>query len=271
MPRHREPDARRHVHERQPTAYQLAAGQDELRVPLTWTDGSGRHRHQDLRVPPQQLRASVSSTRCTTIPPRRGRPPRTRASRASIRRSSARCSRSSPSRSAARPSMTRTARSISKLDIEETDHQSLSLAVTDGWLAGMQHHFVSAIVPIAGRTVHVQRCRRRAGSTCSAHVAQPVTVAPGGTGRHQGKPVRRSEAAEAAGDVCTRSSIRSPTTACSPSSRGRCSCCSRLRTPGEELGPVHHLRHLPAEAAVLSAGAVLRPVRWRACASSRRA
>jgi YidC/Oxa1 family membrane protein insertase len=42
-------------------------------------------------------------------------------------------------------------KSRKKLDIEDEEDRVLSRTITDGWVAGMQHHFVAAIVPAAGR------------------------------------------------------------------------------------------------------------------------
>ena len=37
-----------------------------------------------------------------------------------------------------------------KLDIADTQDSHLSIEVRDGWIAALQHHFVSAIVPPRG-------------------------------------------------------------------------------------------------------------------------
>ena len=41
-----------------------------------------------------------------------------------------------------------------KLKIEKTDDQNVALDVTHGWFAGLQHHFVSAMVPAADTGYH---------------------------------------------------------------------------------------------------------------------
>jgi YidC/Oxa1 family membrane protein insertase len=41
--------------------------------------------------------------------------------------------------------------SYQKLDMEDEEDRVLSRTITNGWIAGMQHHFVAAIVPAAGR------------------------------------------------------------------------------------------------------------------------
>ena len=74
-------------------SYALAPGQDELRVPLTWTDGNG------ITSPRPTCSTAACSRSSSTIGSRtrrscRGKATRTCRSTASIRRSSARCSRS---------------------------------------------------------------------------------------------------------------------------------------------------------------------------------
>ena len=38
-----------------------------------------------------------------------------------------------------------------KLNIEDKEDQSMSRTITNGWVAALQHHFVAAIVPAAGK------------------------------------------------------------------------------------------------------------------------
>ena len=58
------PNAPRDLQQRALADYTLE-GAAELRVPLTWSEG-GRHGHQDLHLPARRVRASASTTRCTT-------------------------------------------------------------------------------------------------------------------------------------------------------------------------------------------------------------
>ena len=116
----RAPDAPRDVHQRR-RQYQLAAGQDELRVPLTWTDGSGItvtktyvfHRsmfaigleYSDARTTPRQpWKARLVRAASTRVDP----PIERSMFKVEIVR-----------HSAARRFSTRTARSTSELDIED--------------------------------------------------------------------------------------------------------------------------------------------------------
>ena len=65
-----------------------------------------------------------------------------------------------------------------KLNIEKSEHQNLSVPVKDGWLAGLQHHFVSAIVPNPATTYTLHAARGRP--------ALPAGRA--GTGRRSWRP-----------------------------------------------------------------------------------
>ena len=45
------------------------------------------------------------------------------------------------------PAIWTTATKYRKLDFTGSDEQHLSIAVTNGWIAALQHHFVTAVVP----------------------------------------------------------------------------------------------------------------------------
>ena len=47
-----------------------------------------------------------------------------------------------------------------KLDIEDDEDQALSNAITNGWLAALQHHFVAAIVPTKDQRLPVRAVRQ---------------------------------------------------------------------------------------------------------------
>jgi YidC/Oxa1 family membrane protein insertase len=66
-----------------------------------------------------------------------------------------------------------------KLDIEDDEDRTLSAAVTDGWTAAMQHHFVAAAVPESKQSYafRLQVQDRRYQFTA---VSPPHTVEPGG-------------------------------------------------------------------------------------------
>ena len=124
--------------------YRLADGADVLEVPFTWTDGAGLtvtktfvFRRGSYHV---DLRYRVTNAAAAPVK---------LASYAQFLRHSLGNERSmwDPDTYAFRGPAYFDGNSYQKLDIEDSDDQSLSLPVTDGWLAAMQHHFVAAIVP----------------------------------------------------------------------------------------------------------------------------
>jgi len=128
--------------------FRLAEGSDTLEVPLTWTDGAGLSvtktfvfRRGAYAV---ALRYQVVNT---------GAEPVRLASYAQFLRHSQGTGRSmfDPETYSFRGPAYYDGESYQKLDIEDDDDQSLSRSITGGWVAGMQHHFVAAIVPAAGQ------------------------------------------------------------------------------------------------------------------------
>jgi YidC/Oxa1 family membrane protein insertase len=130
--------------------YQLAPGQEELRVPLTWTDGNGVTVtktfvfHRSLFA--IELEYSVRNESAA---------PWTAASYARISRVDPKLERSMfkvESFAFRGPAIyDPDGKKYRRLDIEKTADQQLSLSVKNGWLAGMQHHFVSVVVPDASK------------------------------------------------------------------------------------------------------------------------
>jgi len=125
-------------------SYTLPPGQDELRVPLSWTDGKG-----------------ITVTKTFVF--RRGRfiidleyeidnatqAPWQAAPYARIQRSDPPVERSmfKVESYATRGPVIYDGTKYRKLNIESEDDTALSIDVTKGWIGGMQHHFVSAVVP----------------------------------------------------------------------------------------------------------------------------
>ena len=125
-------------------SYALAPGQDELRVPLSWTDGKG-----------------ITVTKTFVF--RRGRfiidleyeidnasqAPWQAAPYARIQRSDPPVERSmfTVEGNSTRGPVIYDGAKYRKLDIESKDDTALSIDVTKGWIGGIQHHFVSAVVP----------------------------------------------------------------------------------------------------------------------------
>ena len=132
--------------------YTLGSGQTELRVPLTWTRRQGvtvtktfifrRGQYAiDLEYEVQNGRhGALGGAPYAQI--LRNDPPHQ-----ALATSTSRATRSTGRRSTTAPS---TASSTPT----STDDSHLSLEVRDGWIAALQHHFVSAVVPPRGAPWH---------------------------------------------------------------------------------------------------------------------
>jgi YidC/Oxa1 family membrane protein insertase len=203
--------------------YALAPGQDELRVPLTWTDGNGVTVaktfvfHRGFYA--IGLEYSVHNTSAA---------PWAAASYARLSRVDPKLERSMfkvESFAFRGPAIYDPAgKKYQKLDIEKSENQNLSRPVKDGWLAGLQHHFVSAVVPDPNQT-YTFTLRAEGRHYVLGALGPAQVVAPGGTGSSR-KPCSSARSCRNSWSRSTPSSITSPTTARSPSSRGRCSSCS---------------------------------------------
>jgi len=160
--------------------YSLAPGQDELRVPLTWTDGNGVTVaktfvfHRGLYA--IGLEYSVHNTSAA---------PWSAASYARLSRVDPKVERSTfkvESFAFRGPAIYDPAgKKYQKLDIEKSENQNLSLPVKDGWLAGLQHHFVSALVPDPNQT-YTFTLRAEGRHYVLGALGPAQVVAPGGTG-----------------------------------------------------------------------------------------
>lgn len=160
------------------TEYRLEPGANELRVPLTWTDGNGvtvtktfvfRRGRYDI-----VLDYSVQNA---------GAAPWQAASYAQILRDNIPVERSmfSPDSYAFKGPAFYDGTKYQKLKLDKADDQRLSLDVTGGWIAGMQHHFVSAVVPPVGETTHIA-LKTDGRKYLLSTVGAAHTVAPGTTG-----------------------------------------------------------------------------------------
>jgi YidC/Oxa1 family membrane protein insertase len=133
------------------TQYTLAPGQDELRVPLTWTDGNGVTVtktfvfHRSMFV--VNLEYSIDN---------QSDAPWIAHSYARIMRTDPAVERSmfkvesfafrGPAMWAVDKNVPDRENRYRRLKVDKADDQ-IPVNVKDGWLAGMQHHFVSAVVP----------------------------------------------------------------------------------------------------------------------------
>ncbi len=155
--------------------YDLAPGQDELRVPLTWTDGSG------VTVTKTYIfKRSFYGIGLEYDIQNASGAPWEAASYAQIVRTDPPVERSmfKVESMAYRTPALWDGHKYSKFDIHDKDQQTYSGTIQGAWLAGMQHHFVSAIVPNPASPYNIslasQGNQYRFGAVGPAH-----TVAPG--------------------------------------------------------------------------------------------
>ena len=128
------------------SSYSLAPGQDELRVPLTWTDGQGItvtktfifkrsffviDLEYDIQNATQAPYYAQPYTRIQRTDPVIERSMLTFKAEAYAFRG---------------PAIYDGAK-YRKLKLDNKDDAALNIDVTKGWIAGLQHHFVSAVVP----------------------------------------------------------------------------------------------------------------------------
>jgi YidC/Oxa1 family membrane protein insertase len=129
--------------------YRLAAGQDELRVPLSWTDGQGisvtktyvlrrgsyaidvEYAVQNASAAPWQAASYVQLARHVYSQKR---------------------SMFDVESYAYRGPAIYDGDKYRKLDVTDEDEAAYTQAFANGWMAEMQHHFVTAAVPPAGQT-----------------------------------------------------------------------------------------------------------------------
>jgi YidC/Oxa1 family membrane protein insertase len=158
--------------------YSLAPGQDELRVPLTWTDGQGVtvtktfvfHRSM-FHIGLEYSIANQSAAPWVVSPYLR------------IARTDPPIERSmfKVESFAFRGPAIWDGKKYRKLKIDNAEDQQLALDVQNGWLAGMQHHFVSAIVPDTTKTYRFTMAAQGQQYLLGA-VGPAESFAPGTTG-----------------------------------------------------------------------------------------
>jgi len=131
--------------------YRLAPGAEELRVPITWTDGQGVTVTKTYVFKPGRYDIEV-----VYDVDNRSAEPWSGASYVQLARHIY-----SPERSmfdvesyAYRGPAIYDGNKYRKLDITDKDEGKFAQNVTNGWIATMQHHFVSAAVPPAGEDYH---------------------------------------------------------------------------------------------------------------------
>lgn len=158
-------------------SYTLPAGADTLTVPLTWTDGRGvtvtkifTFRRGSYRIELEQRVENASGA------------PWQAAQYGQLLRDDPEIDQSmfNPETYAFRGPAYFDGEKYQKLDIGDDEDRSLVRDVKGGWIAGMQHHFVAAIVPPPERTFRFTLQADEREYLLSA--AGPLrTVAPGAT------------------------------------------------------------------------------------------
>ena len=156
--------------------YRLAPGASELRVPLIWTDGAGitvaktfvlRRGRYDIELGYQVDNRSAAEW--------------SGASYVQLARHIVKQKRSmfDVESYAYRGPAVFDGSSYQKLDIEDDDDAQFAQGITDGWMASMQHHFVSAAVPPKGEEYHYTLTREGEHSVMSYR--GPLKTVPSGT------------------------------------------------------------------------------------------
>ena len=132
------------------SAFSLNTGSDELRVPLTWTDAAtGVTVTKTYVLRRGQYRIDLEYT-----VDNRGTAPWRAASYAQILRDDPPVERSmfSVESYAFQGPAYYDGTKYQKLDRTDAEDRALSRDITGGWIAGMQHHFTTAVVPAAGQS-----------------------------------------------------------------------------------------------------------------------
>ncbi len=129
--------------------FAMAPGQNELRVPLHWSDGHGVEVVKEFVF----RRGSYAITVTQTVTNGSGAP-WAAAPYAQILRDDPPTHSSifnaNPERFATRGPAIWDGLKYRKLKITDDEDRHLNLGVKDGWIAALQHHFVTAVVPPAG-------------------------------------------------------------------------------------------------------------------------
>jgi YidC/Oxa1 family membrane protein insertase len=132
--------------ESQAREYRLSEGSNELRVPLTWTDGKGlsitktyivQRGSYRVRVEYAIANAGGTAYRPASYVQFLKQQPKTERSMFNVE-----------SYAFVGPAIYDGTK-YRKLDIDDDEDRVFEASVTDGWLAGLQHHFVAAAVPAA--------------------------------------------------------------------------------------------------------------------------
>ena len=160
-------------------SFTLAPGQDELRVPLSWTDGKGVTVTKTFifKRSLYSIDLEYQITNATQAPWHAVSYARIVRSDPAVKRSFITLNVESM---ATRGPAFGDGDKYRKLNIEKVDDATLSIKVTNGWIAGMQHHFVSAVVPDHA-TPHTFSMGVNGREYVLTSLGEVQTVAPGAT------------------------------------------------------------------------------------------
>jgi len=126
--------------------YTLQSGQKELRVPLHWKDDQGVSVEKIFVFKPGSYRIDVEQTVTN-----QSSTPWPAVAYAQIIRNDPKSARSminfNPESYAFHGPAMWDGKKYRKLQIDDQDDKQLAIEVQDGWIAALQHHFVSAVVP----------------------------------------------------------------------------------------------------------------------------
>jgi YidC/Oxa1 family membrane protein insertase len=157
------------------TEYRLAPGAEELRVPLTWTDGQGVTVMKTYVFKPGQYRFDVEYN----VQNASGTDWKAASYVQFVRHMySQKRSMFDVESYAYRGPAVYDGKKSQKLNVEDVEKSPFQEAASDGWMAEMQHHFVSAAVPPKGETYDYSL--RREGDHSLVSYRGPLKSVPAG-------------------------------------------------------------------------------------------
>ena len=157
--------------------YTLAAGAKELVVPLTWTDGQGITVVKTYKFTPGSYRIDLSYDVVNTSDSNYNA-----ASYVQLVRHYEHIERSyfNVETYAYRGPAIFDGKAYRKLDVEDEEDRAFKASVTGGWMAALQHHFVAAAVPPAGKAYDFQLSLDRGNDFTLSYIGPVLSIPAGG-------------------------------------------------------------------------------------------
>jgi YidC/Oxa1 family membrane protein insertase len=250
------------------TEYRLEDGQDEVTVPLTWTDGQGltvtksyTFRRGSYAVPIRYEVVNQSPTDWKA------------ASYLQLVRHYVPVSRSmfDVESYAYRGPAVYNGKAYRKLSVEDEEDRVYQASFAGGWMAAMQHHFVAAAVPPVGSSYDYQLAVDANNDFVMSYRGPLQTVAAGATGRFEETlfvgPKLQDQLAVDGARTAAHGGLRQ---AHDHLAAAVLAAREGLRVR-RQLGLVDHPDHVPHQARVLQAVPRRAAVPWRRCGASVRA